>query len=805
MEGDLNLSQMLGGLRIANQTDESPPASPRSRPDTSSDQPSTIHIPDLQSLPSNNDSIHTEGSQDRPTSSQQHISAASDNMSQHTAAQRAAYPPGPTPSSRPSSQYLPPYGSSASGYPSASASSNVSLSSNMYQDYSRISREPSRSSLSGPSIVSRQSQRERSNTDRSYRQSVATAPYPPRGSSSGRGASGNLDQGTAAAVGSPYNIEGGSLASSEEWQEKGAAVGMQREIDANGNTITRPVKKGVKDFNFGRTLGEGSYSTVLAATDRTTLKEYAIKVLDKRHIIKEKKVKYVNIEKNTLNRLGEHPGVVRLYYTFQDERSLYFVLDLAAGGELLGFLKRMTTFDEECTRYYSAQILDTVEYMHSKGVIHRDLKPENVLLDDQMHVKITDFGTAKILDLPRKPSSSNGVPANGNGTNGHTDPSENPEEERANSFVGTAEYVSPELLTDKAACKASDLWAFGCIVFQLLSGRPPFKAGNEYQTFQKIVALDYEFPKGFPPVARDLVERLLVLDPNKRLSIEHIKNHEFFDGIEWGRKLWKMKAPRLKPYVPLPSDDNKIIKLNDYGTISSSAPLRNGMGSSGGLGARPQPHRVITELPPPSQLDIEWSPVLTRTNERILKLGGATVQSSPALHSPDGKGGVNGHSEASKKFARFFGGNNTKKRQRLVMITSSARVIIAPAGGDEKKMKTEINLQGLGVVVRKVGGSGSTTWTIDTRDKCYTFEDPKTPASEWLEAIERAREIASVNYPSDDGFMPSTLSSPSSTITLEAANGQFQDRGGRGGDERTDRSNKRFSKRSSRHGLAAVF
>ena len=136
-------------------------------------------------------------------------------------------------------------------------------------------------------------------------------------------------------------------------------MSVRKETDANGNTVTRVVKKGVKDFNFGRTLGEGSYSTVclnatqlhstiltfraqvLAATDRTTLKEYAIKVLDKRHIIKEEKVKYVNIEKNTLNRLGEHPGVVRLYYTFQDERSLYFVLDLATGGELLGTLKRV--------------------------------------------------------------------------------------------------------------------------------------------------------------------------------------------------------------------------------------------------------------------------------------------------------------------------------------------------------------------------------------------------------------------------------------------------------------------------------
>ena len=123
--------------------------------------------------------------------------------------------------------------------------------------------------------------------------------------------------------------------------ERGAAVSMRREVDTNGHATSRIVKKGVKDFNFGRTLGEGSYSTVLAATGRQTLTEYAIKVLDKRHIIKEKKVKYVNIEKNTLNRLGDHPGIVRLYYTFQDERSLYFVLDLAAGGELLGFVKKV--------------------------------------------------------------------------------------------------------------------------------------------------------------------------------------------------------------------------------------------------------------------------------------------------------------------------------------------------------------------------------------------------------------------------------------------------------------------------------
>jgi 3-phosphoinositide dependent protein kinase-1 len=425
------------------------------------------------------------------------------------------------------------------------------------------------------------------------------------------------------------------------------------------------------------------------------MKDYAIKVLDKRHIIKEKKVKYVNIEKDTLNRLTDHPGVVRLYYTFQDERSLYFVLDMCTGGELLGVLKRMTTFDEECTRFYAAQILDTIEYMHGKGVIHRDLKPENVLLDDQKHIKITDFGTAKLL-VERKD-------AEGRAT---YDPDSSSTENRASSFVGTAEYVSPELLTDKNACKASDLWAFGCIVYQLLAGRPPFKAGNEYQTFQKIVALEYEFPRGFPELAKDLVERLLVLEPQRRLTIEHIKNHQFFDGITWGKGLWSRPAPKLKTYIPPP---NPPIRLNGTSPQDSFPPDLVGHSSSSTMlppdNARPQPPRVVTELPPPSQLDIEWSPVLTRNNERILKLGNLSVLASQHPHSPD-QGG---------KLSRLFGGGNGKKRDRLVMVTSSGRLIIAPAGGEEKKAKYEIPLLSPNTdYSSSTDSKGVTQWVVDT-------------------------------------------------------------------------------------------
>ena len=546
---------------------------------------------------------------------------------------------------------------------------------------------------------------------------TASGALPPKRASKGVGGRVDVNAGSssgpALSRGAPAVYDGAvSLpASNEDWKDKGAAVGLREEYDANGKLVVRQVKKGVRDFVFGRNLGEGSYSTVVLATDRQTLKEYAVKILDKKHIIKEKKIKYVNIEKDTLNRLIEHPGIVRLYYTFQDSASLYYVLDIASGGELLGVLKKIGSFDEECTRFYGAQILDAIEHMHNRGVIHRDLKPENVLLDDQMHIKITDFGTAKLLPDPRTSKGVQQIEIPGVGISD----SDDDEASRARSFVGTAEYVSPELLTDKNACKASDLWAFGCIIYQLLTGRPPFKAGNEYLTFQKIVGLDYEFPPGFPPAAKDLVERLLVLDPQRRLSIEHIKNHEFFDGIKWGRGLWRMKAPRLKPYIP-PTQELTIIKLNGYSSEQQPVPISRphaASSASNSNAVRPQP-RIITELPPPTQLDIEWSPVLTRNNERILKLGNLYVFSNALPHSPNSKHGEHdGHEK--KGLSRFFGGNAPRKRQRLVMVTSSARIILAAAGGEEKKTKTEISLLASECSWRtQVDTKGQSVWCVDT-------------------------------------------------------------------------------------------
>lgn len=837
MNGDLSLSQSLGGLRIAN-PDDSPLQSEDASTGYMGSNPSGLPDNSLSTSPQNpiaNDDRQTTpfppAPVEAPVPNDNRISAInpysdapppSSGSYQPYSTQPQSTPPNPN---RPLSSVFT-NGSATSIMPRDNSyrMRTDSGASSTSTQHSRVDTRGGNSALQAGVPA-----RDNSHSDRSYRtaQIPANGPAVMRQSSRAHARAGVTPQMSR----TPYQMENGPAVSSEEWQDRGAAVSVRQEVDANGKTVARYIKKGVRDFSFGNTLGEGSYSTVVFATDRQTLKEYAIKILDKRHIIKEKKVKYVNIEKDTLNRLTDHPGIVRLYYTFQDERSLYFVLDLCKGGELLGVLKRMVTFDEECTRFYGAQILDTIDYMHKRGVIHRDLKPENVLLDHQMYVKITDFGTAKILkSTPRRPDeSTSSIPI---------DSSDIPEEERASSFVGTAEYVSPELLTEKNACKASDLWAFGCIIYQLLAGRPPFKAGNEYQTFQKIVALDYEFPIGFPAVARDLVERLLVLEPARRLPIEHIRNHEFFEGISWGPELWTQKAPRLKAYVPPPREP---IKLNGteggdnfppaISTVPSNATTQN---------SRALP-RVVTELPPPSQLDIEWSPVLSKSNERILKLGNMTVTSSPASHSPTSKNG-SGEVELPGRFSRFFSGTATKKRNRLVMVTSSGRIILAASGGDEKKSKLEIPLCAPGTHYRSTtDAKGHSTWVVDTKDKHFVFEDSKTSSSnigatalsaqEWLDALDRAKEMAlaqqsSGPYSADDAFrdISSGFSSHANTLDrtsdLQGENTNHSHGHGHGHghssgrnhlvknqatDSDSTKGKKRFSRRHSKNGLAAVF
>ncbi|WFC94001.1 non-specific serine/threonine protein kinase [Malassezia brasiliensis] len=344
--------------------------------------------------------------------------------------------------------------------------------------------------------------------------------------------------------------------------------------DPRGSSRRAPGRRRTpNDFVFGEVLGEGSYSTVLKAwdvhdlssADRQALarrpsaleavaghdgaaqlpggvsaRAYAVKVLDKVHILKEKKQKYVRVEKEALSLLLHRPGIVTLYFTFQDRESLYFVLELAPNGEFLHYVKQLGTLDTTSATFYAAQLADAIHSIHRAGVVHRDIKPENMLLDAHMRILVTDFGSAKLVG--HDPSSAEPVsPAGAPSTAPNAAPAP-----RSGSFVGTAEYVSPELLGEKAAGMPSDWWAFACVVFQMLAGHSPFKAANEYQTFQRILHRQFSYPAAFPAEARALIDRLLVLEPEARPDAEAIKHAPFFAQTNFAT-IWTCEPPPMRP------------------------------------------------------------------------------------------------------------------------------------------------------------------------------------------------------------------------------------------------------------------
>ncbi|GMM30488.1 protein kinase [Martiniozyma asiatica (nom. inval.)] len=287
-------------------------------------------------------------------------------------------------------------------------------------------------------------------------------------------------------------------------------------------------KRSASDFIFADCIGEGSYSKVYKAISKQNGLTYAVKILNKQHIHKEQKRKYVTIEKNTLNLLGKHPGIVTLYYTFQDSTSLYFVIDYAKNGELLNLIHKLGSLSEKLTKYYTIQLVDTLLFIHGKGIIHRDLKPENILLGNDWKLMITDFGAAKVLDGPTDDENGNS----------------------SGSFVGTAEYVSPELLEHNQSGVECDYWALGCIVYQMIVGKPPFKEANEYETFLKIIEGDYKWPSYSIPLGiKNLVEKLLKLNPSDRYNLKEVQMCKWFKDVKWDDRsaIWG-NVPKLEVY-----------------------------------------------------------------------------------------------------------------------------------------------------------------------------------------------------------------------------------------------------------------
>ena len=204
------------------------------------------------------------------------------------------------------------------------------------------------------------------------------------------------------------------------------------------------------------------------------LRLFALKIVSKQLVMKERKVEAVMREKDVLLKLRLNAHVVNLQKTFQDSVSLYFLTSLCSNEDLFFWLQRYSCFDLHTTQYYAGQLVLALEYIHSKGVIHRDVKPENILLDDAMRIKLADFGSAKLAPSLRGAYVWEG---------------------KSSTFVGTAEYVAPEILNGKVAGPAADFWSLGCVIYRMVVGDVPFRAPNEFLIFQKIELMDYSFPE----------------------------------------------------------------------------------------------------------------------------------------------------------------------------------------------------------------------------------------------------------------------------------------------------------------------
>uniref|UniRef100_A0AAF5PLU4 non-specific serine/threonine protein kinase n=1 Tax=Wuchereria bancrofti TaxID=6293 RepID=A0AAF5PLU4_WUCBA len=294
------------------------------------------------------------------------------------------------------------------------------------------------------------------------------------------------------------------------------------------------------DFIFLNEIGEGSFSTVYHVRERSTGRELAAKVCFKKQIIREKKIDYIFREKEALIRLsntgGKHPLLAQVMCTFQDIENLYIIMTLAKKGDLLKLMRKSGgRFDLNLTRFYASEIVVALDHMHSLKIIHRDLKPENILISETGHILVSDFGSAKILDRAKPTKQMNRL--------------EN--QKRRGSFVGTAQFVSPEVLKGEPVQQACDYWALGAIIYQMLTGKHAFHDICEYLIYRRIVNATYKIPDNFPEVAASIVRKLLVVKVSDRLGsvesggAEAVKKESFFNDIQWDR-ITEIEVPQVQ-------------------------------------------------------------------------------------------------------------------------------------------------------------------------------------------------------------------------------------------------------------------
>uniref|UniRef100_A0A8C6YJK8 non-specific serine/threonine protein kinase n=2 Tax=Elapinae TaxID=42168 RepID=A0A8C6YJK8_NAJNA len=285
-------------------------------------------------------------------------------------------------------------------------------------------------------------------------------------------------------------------------------------------------KATMSDFDYLKLLGKGTFGKVILVREKATGRYYAMKILRKKVIIAKDEVAHTVTESRVLQNT-RHPFLTALKYAFQTNDRLCFVMEYANGGELFFHLSRERVFTEERARFYGAEIVSALEYLHSRDVVYRDIKLENLMLDKDGHIKITDFGLCK-----------EGV------SDGAT----------MKTFCGTPEYLAPEVLEDNDYGRAVDWWGLGVVMYEMMCGRLPFYSQDHERLFELILLEEIRFPRTLSPEAKALLAGLLKKDPKQRLGggpndAKEVMEHRFFAAVNWQDVVQKKLTPPFKPQV----------------------------------------------------------------------------------------------------------------------------------------------------------------------------------------------------------------------------------------------------------------
>jgi serum/glucocorticoid-regulated kinase 2 len=289
---------------------------------------------------------------------------------------------------------------------------------------------------------------------------------------------------------------------------------------------TRAEPLTIEAFELLKVIGKGSFGKVMQVRKKDTMRVYALKTIRKAHIASRPgEITHILAERTVL-ALVNNPFIVPLKFSFQNPDKLYLVMSFVNGGELFYHLQRDGKFDQNRSRFYAAELLCALEHLHSFNVVYRDLKPENILLDYTGHIALCDFGLCK-LNMS--------------------------ETEKTNTFCGTPEYIAPELLESQGYTKTVDWWTLGVLLYEMMTGLPPFYDENVNTMYQRILMDPLVFPSDISGESKSVMTGLLQRDPTRRLGAnggEEIKKHPFFAKyIDWNLLLQKKIQPQFKPSV----------------------------------------------------------------------------------------------------------------------------------------------------------------------------------------------------------------------------------------------------------------